>query len=185
MTAATHGEGSVVPAARAERRTLTARTAARYVLGGLRLALGWVFLWAFLDKLFGLGHDTASKDAWVNGGSPTLGFLKFGATGPFAGFYRSIAGAGWADWLFMIGLAGIGLALITGVGMRIGSIAGVVMLVMMYSVVLPPDNNVFMDDHLIYAGLLVVLALVKAEDTLGLGGWWKNTGLVRRYPWLT
>ena len=185
MTAATHGEGSVVPQARAERRTLSASTAARYVMGGLRLALGWVFLWAFLDKLFGFGHDTASKDAWINGGSPTLGFLKFSATGPFTDSYHNIAGAGWADWLFMIGLAGIGLALITGIGMRIGSVAGVVMLLMMYSVVLPPDNNVFMDDHLIYAGALVALVLLKAEDTLGLGGWWKSTGLVRRFPWLT
>lgn len=33
-------------------------TPTRYVLAGLRLALGWVFLWAFLDKLFWLGHET-------------------------------------------------------------------------------------------------------------------------------
>lgn len=185
MTAATHPEGSAVPRARAGRRALTSSTAAGYVLGGLRLAMGWIFLWAFVDKLFGLGHGTASKDAWVHGGSPTLGFLRFSAAGPFAGFYHSIAGAGWADWLFMIGLAAIGLALITGIGMRIGSIAGAVMLLMMYSVVLPPADNVFADDHLVYAGLLVALALLKAEDTLGLGAWWKSTGLVRRYPWLS
>jgi len=24
----------------------------------LRISLGWVFLWAFLDKLFWLGHET-------------------------------------------------------------------------------------------------------------------------------
>jgi hypothetical protein len=30
---------------------------------------------------------------------------------------------------------------------------------------LPPANNVFMDDHLVYAGLLVVLALLGAENT--------------------
>ena len=184
MTAAAHGEGTVVPRTRVAKRTLTSSTAARYVLGGLRIAMGWIFLWAFLDKLFGLGHDTASKDAWINGGSPTMGFLKFGAKGPFTDFYHSIAGAGWADWLFMIGLAGIGLALITGIFMRIGTIAGVVLLLMMYSVALPPANNVFMDDHLIYAGLLVALALLRAEDTLGLGSWWQNTAVVQKYPWL-
>ena len=27
----------------------------RYVLATTRLSLGWVFLWAFLDKLFALG----------------------------------------------------------------------------------------------------------------------------------
>ena len=29
------------------------------------------FLWAFLDKAFGLGYATPSGNAWINGGSPT------------------------------------------------------------------------------------------------------------------
>jgi thiosulfate dehydrogenase [quinone] large subunit len=45
-------------------------TATRYLLAGIRLALGWVFLWAFLDKLFGLGHETAPAKSWLSGGSP-------------------------------------------------------------------------------------------------------------------
>lgn len=157
---------------------------ARYVFGAVRIALGWVFLWAFLDKLFGLGHETASKAAWINGGSPTQGFLKFGATGAFTSFYHSIAGAGWTDWLFMLALLGLGVALILGIGMRIAVVAGVVLLVMMWTVVLPPANNVFMDDHLIYAGTLVGLGLIGAGDTLGLGRWWKSTKLVQRWGWL-
>ena len=40
--------------------------AARYVFAGVRIALGWVFLWAFLDKLFGLGHETPSARAHVD-----------------------------------------------------------------------------------------------------------------------
>ncbi|HEY7487186.1 MAG TPA: DoxX family membrane protein [Streptosporangiaceae bacterium] len=160
----------------------TATGAAAYVWAVTRLALGWVFLWAFLDKLFGLGHETTSAQAWLNGGSPTKGFLSHGATGPFESFYHNIAGATWADWLFMLGLAGIGAALLLGIGMRIAAAAGVVLLVMMWSVVLPPENNLFMDDHLIYALVLVGLALVSAGDTLGFGRWWGNTRLVRTYP---
>jgi thiosulfate dehydrogenase [quinone] large subunit len=57
-------------------------------------------------------------------------------------------------------------------------------MVMMWSVVLPPENNVFMDDHLIYAGLLVLLALTSAGDTIGFGRWWGRTGLVKANPWL-
>lgn len=168
----------------ATRNTPALPAAARYVFAGVRIALGWVFLWAFLDKLFGLGHETASKDAWIHGGSPTKGFLEFGASGPFAGFYHSIAGAGWADWMFMLGLLGIGVALIAGVGLRIAAFAGAILLVLMWSVVLPPDNNPFMDDHLIYAGVLVGLALINAGDTAGVGAWWKSTKLVERLPWL-
>ncbi len=158
--------------------------AGRYVFAGVRIALGWVFLWAFLDKLFGLGHETAEKAAWINGGSPTNGFLGRAAAGPFKEFYNGIAGAGWADWLFMLGLLGIGVALILGIGMRIAAAAGALLLVLMWTAVLPPANNPFMDDHLIYAGTLVGLALIHAGDTLGLGRWWGETALVTRAPWL-
>ena len=182
-----HGPGSVAAGkARTSDSVLASaqERAARYVLAGLRLSLGWVFLWAFLDKLFGLGHETASKAAWIHGGSPTQGFLKSGAQGAFSGFYHSIAGAAWADWLFMVGLAGIGLALITGIGMRVAAATGALLLLMMWSVVLPPANNVFMDDHLVYAGLLVALAALGAENTWGLGRWWGSTKLVSDNPWL-
>jgi thiosulfate dehydrogenase [quinone] large subunit len=162
----------------------TKSKATRYTLAGLRLALGWVFLWAFIDKMFGLGLATPEKGAWVNGGSPTRGFLGNAVAGPFEGFYHGIAGAVWADWLFMIGLAAIGTALLLGVGMRIAAVAGGLLLVLMWTAVLPPENNPFMDDHLVYAGVLAVLALTAAGDTLGLGKVWSRLPLVQRLPWL-
>ena len=163
----------------------TAEKATRYLFAGLRLALGWTFLWAFLDKMFGLGHETAAKAAWINGGHPTQGFLKFAAAGPFKGIYNDIAGATWADWLFMIGLLGIGLALILGVAMRIAAASGATLLVLMWTAVLPPETNPFMDDHLIYAAVLIVLALLGAGNTWGFGRMWAATPLVRRNTWLT
>src|SRR5918995_1809560 len=158
------GEGDV-------RASLAPDTADRgrfyagYVWAITRLSLGWVFLWAFLDKTFGLGNETASEAAWVNGGSPTEGFLANAPAG-----------------LFMIGLAGIGVALFLGIGIRIAAAAGALLLVLMWTAVLPPDNNPFMDDHLIYALVLVGLALINAGDVLGFGRWWSKTELVRRYP---
>jgi thiosulfate dehydrogenase [quinone] large subunit len=177
------GAGATVPAVRPVAET-TAQKAARYVFAGARLALGWVFLWAFLDKLFGLGHETPSARAWIHGGSPTKGFLANSPTGPFKDFYTSFAGATWADYLFMIGLAGIGVALIAGIGMRIAAVTGTALLVMMWSAVLPPENNVFVDDHLIYALVLVGLALTGAGNTVGLGRMWSNLNLVKQNPWL-
>jgi thiosulfate dehydrogenase (quinone) large subunit len=167
-------------------------TAFRYVAAALRIGLGWIFLWAFVDKLLALGFSTG-KDAktgvvdafgpaaWVNGGSPTKGFLSFATTGPLAGFYRSFAGAGWADWLFMLGLLGIGLALMLGVAPRIATVSGVAMLVMMWSAALPPENNPVLDDHLIYALTLVALLLCGSDKTLGLGQRWARLPLVSRH----
>ena len=63
--------------------------AARYVWAVLRLLMGWTFFWAFIDKLFGLGFATAAESSWLNGGSPTAGFLKFATHGPFAEFYQA------------------------------------------------------------------------------------------------
>jgi len=162
----------------------TSGPVARYVAAALRLSLGWVFLWAFLDKTFGLGHETAGKDAWVNGGSPTKGFLAFAASGPFEGMYHQIAGQTWADWLFMIGLLGIGVGLLLGIAMRITAASGALLLVLMWTVVLPPANNLFMDDHLIYALVLILLAAIGAGHTLGLGSRWEQIPMVRRNSWL-
>ena len=108
--------------------TQTPTTVGRRALALLRIGFGLTFLWAFFDKLLALGFHTGYDQdgnldrfgdaAWINGGSPTEGFLKFGADGPFKGFYNSIGGTFWADWLFMLGLLGIGLALTLGIGMR-------------------------------------------------------------------
>jgi thiosulfate dehydrogenase (quinone) large subunit len=159
--------------------------AVRYLLAGIRIGLGWIFLWAFLDKTFGLGHDTDAGKSWINGGSPTKGFLGSAAKGPFAGFYHTIAGTGFANALFMLAVLGIGVALVFGIGMRVAAGAGALLTVMMWSVVLPPAGNVFLDEHLIYAAILIVLALLGAGNTLGLGRSWTATPLVQRARWLS
>lgn len=158
--------------------------AARYVFAAVRIGLGWTFLWAFLDKTFGLGYSTPAASAWIDGGHPTAGFLGRSAKGPFMEMWHNAAGTWWADWLFMLGLAGIGVAVILGIGMRIAAIAGALLYVLMWTVVLPPATNPFLDDHLISAAVLVGLALIGAGDFVGLGRWWAKTPIVRSLPWL-
>ena len=159
------------------------RAVAPYLWALTRLSLAWIFLWPFFDKTFGLGHETTVAHAWIRGGNPSMGFLS-GATGPFAGFYQSIAGAGIVNWLFMLGLLGIGVALLLGIGMRIASVSGAILLVLMWSASLPPQDDIFMDNHIIYALVLLGLLVVGAGNTLGFGRWWTQTNIVRRFPWL-
>ncbi|SDU45717.1 DoxX family membrane protein [Jiangella alkaliphila] len=160
---------------------MTPDTPARTVLALTRIALGWIFLWTFLDKAFGLGFSTPSERAWINGGSPTAGYLS-GVDGPFGGLFQSLSGAAWADWLFMIGQLGLGLALILGIGLRVAALTGVPLLLLLWASSLPQENNPFMDEHLIYALLLVGLALGGAGDHLSLSGLWRRTPIVRRAP---
>lgn len=163
-------------------------------LATLRIAFGVTFLWAFLDKTFALGFHTGYDQdgvldrfgpaAWINGGSPTEGFLTFAvpADNPFHGFFTSLAGHAWVDWLFMAGLLGIGVTLLLGVGMRIGTAAGALMYAFMYAAVLPLENNPVVDDHLVGVIVMVVLGLSAAGSTWGLGRWWKRTGIVQKFP---
>ena len=169
------------------------RSAAHTAMGVLRLVLGWTFLWAFFDKLLALGYGTGKDPvtgnvdrfgdaAWIHGGSPTQGFLGFAADGPFQSFYNSIAGDAWADWAFMVGLLAIGVSLTFGVFSRLGTIAGVVMYLLMWTVVLPPENNPFTDDHIIGAAAVLVCGLWGASHYLGLGSWWEKLDVVKKFP---
>jgi thiosulfate dehydrogenase (quinone) large subunit len=158
-------------------------TVAPKVWAVTRIGLGFIFLWAFVDKLFGLGFATPAERSWVNGGSPTAGFLG-GVEGPLAGFFNAMAGQAWADWLFMAGLLGIGVALIAGIAMRIAAASAAVMLVLMWAAALPMVNNPVIDDHIIYALVVIGLAAAGAGNTFGLGRMWARLDVVKRFPFL-
>jgi thiosulfate dehydrogenase [quinone] large subunit len=165
------------------------------ILAVLRISTGFIFLWAFLDKTFGFGYATPSARAWTNGGSPTKGFLSNVEVGPFDNFFHNIAGDPWADWLFMLGLLSIGVALILGIGMRIAAGAAVLMMALMWAAEWPLDKtttagkpsgstNPITDYHLIYAVTTVVLALTYAGHTWGFGRQWAKLPFVQKNRWL-
>jgi thiosulfate dehydrogenase [quinone] large subunit len=155
----------------------------QFVWALTRIALGMVFLWAFVDRLFGLGKPTPKGMSWLDGVSPTTGYLS-GVNGPLDYFFNQMAGEEWADWLFMIGLAGIGLALILGIGLTVAAITGGLLLVFMWMASLPIAANPFLDDHLIYALVLAGLAASRAGLRYSLAPWWRRTALVKKLPLL-
>ena len=132
--------------------------------------MGWMFLWAFLDKTFGLGFATCRdavtnvvsygcSQAWLRGGSPTNGFLTHAVRGPFAVYFHQIATNPMIDWIFMMGLLLIGLTLVLGVLIKLGGYAGALMMILMYlAASIWPANNPFLDEHIVYAVLLIGIA---------------------------
>ena len=177
-----------------ESSSLSAARVGRVALNLLRLALGVEFLWAFLDKTFGLGYATPDARAWVHGGSPTKGFLSGVDAGPLQSLFNAIAGNPVIDWLFMLGLLGIGVALILGVALRIAAASGVVLLLMMWLASWPlastvagkptGSTNPLIDDHIISALAIIVVGAYAAHSAGYLGRWWSHQPLVRRLPWL-
>ena len=169
---------------------------ARPVWGLLRLSMGWIFLWAFLDKLLALGFATGRNPetgvadrfgdaAWIHGGSPTDGFLQFGlhTKEPFTGFFDGLVGSTFIEWAYMLSMAAIGIALLLGIATRLAAGFGVVWMVLFYlASALSPENNPFLDDHVVYAIVLVGIGVVGAGRYLGLGRRWEGLGFVRKYP---
>ena len=187
-------EGTPSPDARAGTGTTLSGPASR-ALAVLRIATGFVFLWAFLDKTFGLHYATPSAGAWIRGGSPTKGFLSHVAVGPAQGLMHAIAGAWWADWLFMLGMLGIGVAVVLGIGLRLSAVAGTLIMALMWLAEFAPaqhtatgepsgSSNPVVDYHVVYALALIVCALTWAGHRWGLGRRWSRLPVVARHRFL-
>lgn len=168
------------------------------MLSVTRIALGFVFLWAFFDKLLALGFSTG-KDAetgvvdyfgpkaWISGGHVTEGYLVYGGNpdSPFNDFFVELGAERWTDVPFMLGLLGIGLALMLGIGTKVGAWAATAMLLFMYATQMMPSTNPILDDHIVYA--LAALAIVYVElsrQSIGLGSWWRKLPIVKKNTWL-
>ena len=164
-----------------------------------RILVGFIFLWAFLDKLIGLGFttcrdketnavDVMCDNAWLSGGAITKGYLG-SSTGPLDDFFISLGGQRWTDWIFMIGLAAIGVALMLGIGTKIAAWSGVAMLAMMYVSHAWPGavygTNPVVDYHVIYAVAGVATVYVELQrQSIGIGNWWRKLAIVQKNKWL-
>ncbi len=172
------------------------------VMGVARLLIGFEFLWAFLDKTFGLGVGTESASAWIHGGSPASGVM-FALTGPFTGFYQTITGGhavtgftaqgvpigfvpvhAWVDWVYMASILLIGLGLMAGIMTRIAATAGIVWMAIFYTATffVDPRYNPFYDQHFLTVIVLVGIIVANAGKYLGLGRYWQRLDIVRKHP---
>lgn len=149
----------------------------------LRIGLGYIFLWAFLDKLLGLGYSTcraantglveaSCKQAWIHGGSPTAGFLGHATTGPFANFYHHLAGHAIVDWAFMLSLLFVGIGLLFGTWVKSAAVVGITMLALMWSSLLWPADTPGVDEHIIYILVLFGLLVTDAKPRWVLKAPW-------------
>ncbi|HLC67900.1 MAG TPA: hypothetical protein VJI12_03380 [archaeon] len=160
-------------------------TKSQYAWIGLRLSLGWIFFWAFIDKLFGLGFATKPAGAWLAGGSPTTGFLSNAVTGPFASIYKAMSGSVVIDVLFMAALLVIGVTLLTGAALKFGSYIGALLVFLMWTALLFPANNPVVDDHIVYLFVFLVFASKpEVGKWCGLADKWAKTKIAKKYALL-
>ena len=123
----------------------------QYSLTVLRVVLGWMFFYAGITKVL---NPEWSAEGYLKGAKLFTGFYAWLASPamlPFTNFMN--------EW----GLTLLGVALITGVGVKCASKLGIALMVLYYLPILDgfyPNAHAFIvDEHIIYiAGLWVLMA---------------------------
>lgn len=124
----------------------------------IRLTLGWLMFYAGITKVL--------DPEWTS-----VGYLKGAKT--FAGFYAWLTAPGVIDVVDVLnawGLTLLGVSLILGLFVRLSSLLGAALMLLYWFPVLDfpwVAHGFLVDDHVIYAAVLLHLAAVKA----GRIGW--------------
>ncbi len=140
----------------------------------LRLSMGWLFFYAGITKIL---NPNWSAAGYLKGAKTFTGFYQWLASPeilPFTNFFN--------EW----GLTLIGAALILGVFVRLSSVLGAAIMVLYYFPILVfpkvGTNSYLVDDHIIYALVLLLLAAIRAGQYFGLEKWCAGLPLCSRYP---
>jgi thiosulfate dehydrogenase [quinone] large subunit len=140
----------------------------------LRVSLGWLMFYAGITKVLDPGWSAA-------------GYLQSAKT--FSGFYQWLAlpaNSGWINFLNEWGLTLLGLSLILGIGVRFSSVLGAALMLLYYFPILEfpyaGAHSYIVDEHIIYALVLVLFAAVRAGRIYGLEKWVISHSPCRRSP---
>ena len=140
----------------------------------LRVSLGWMMLYAGVTKII--------DPQWS-----AEGYLKGAKT--FAWFFESLTNPGilpLVNFLNEWGLTLLGLSLILGIGVRLSSVLGAGLMMLYYFPILdfpyPNPHSFIVDEHIIYAVALLVLASMRAGRVWGLENWCANLPICKKFP---
>jgi thiosulfate dehydrogenase [quinone] large subunit len=140
----------------------------------LRIAHGWMMFYAGITKVLDPNWSAA-------------GYLNGAKT--FAGFYGWLASPGVLPVVNFVnewGLTLLGVSLILGLGVRLSSILGAVLMLLYYVPIIdfpyPNPHSYIVDEHIIYAAALLLLAAFRAGRVWGLENWCANLPVCSRFP---
>lgn len=125
----------------------------------VRVVIGWLFFYA--------GYSKLTNPDWS-----AAGYLQGAET--FSGFYQWLASDGMigiTNFLNAWGLTLIGISLIIGLFTRLSAFLGAAMMILYWFPVLTfptVEHGFLVDDHIIYAAILIYLGLIRAGRIGGL-----------------
>jgi thiosulfate dehydrogenase (quinone) large subunit len=142
-----------------------------------RVAIGWVFLYAAIHQILD-PHWSAE------------GFLSHTKT--FHLIYGPLAASSampLIDFCVKYGHLLIGLSLISGLMVRVSGPFGIALMLVYWTAHLDfpyvsSPLNFLLDEHIVYAVLIVYLMAVRAGHVVGLDGWVEKLPMVEHNPYL-
>lgn len=138
----------------------------------LRISLGCLFFYAGITKVI--------NPEWT-----AAGYLKSAKFLP--GLFNWFAGPQNINWINCInewGLTLLGVSLILGIGVRLSSVLGVLLMLLYYLPLgfpYPNAHSFIVDEHVIYIFSLLILASFKAGRVIGLENWCSNLPFCSKY----
>ena len=132
----------------------------------LRISMGWLFLYAGITKVIDPNWSAA-------------GYLKGAET--FTSLYGWLSQPDIIPVINLVnewGLTLLGLSLIFGLFVRLSSVLGAILMLLYYFPILSfpyaGTHSFLVDEHIIYALLLIFLGLVRADRVWGLAKFYPN-----------
>ncbi len=167
-------------------------------VAAMRIALGLVYLWAFISQAFGItytnqaqpppdapagtkatyewtfGYD--SSKGWISSGfenSPTEKYVDNNLHGPLA-FIPQRLPTGLVDFAWIFALAGLGIGLTFGLFAIIAGWGGFLLNILIWLSTWPPSTNPLIDGEHVTFGLAILLFMwLQASNYWGFGRWWR------------
>ena len=143
-------------------------------LFALRVSLGWLMFYAGITKVL---DPSWSAEGYLRGAKNFVGLYNwFASPGilPIINFVN--------EW----GLTLLGISLILGLFVRIGSLSGVLLMILYYLPIIdfpyPNPHSYLVDEHIIYVFALFVLASFRAGRVWGLENWCSRLPICSKFP---
>ncbi len=154
---------------------MTHAKAERALVLFFRLAMAWTFLYSAYHQVLVPGWSVA-------------GFLD--STKTFHPIYSQFTGPAIApilSFLVSYGHLLIGLSLLVGLFVRISAVFGILLMLLYWTAhmdfpYISDTNNFLVDEHIVFAGVLVLLIVERAGHVFGLDGWAEKTSFFREHP---
>ncbi|MDD5050720.1 MAG: DoxX family protein [Candidatus Pacebacteria bacterium] len=139
----------------------------------LRITMGWMFFYAGITHLL---DPNFSAGGYLAGAKTFVGFYHFLATPSILPI---------VNFVNVWGLTLLGVSLILGIGVRLSAKLGALLMVLYWlplGILHPDAHSLIVDDHIIYAAGLLVLAYHNAGRAFGFQHWFSGLSIFSKYP---